>query len=30
MYFINVNILVSQCAHRTDDLVCYVGLKMTD
>jgi len=30
MYFINVNILGSQCAHSTNDLVCYVGLKMTD
>jgi len=30
MYLINVNILGSQCAHRTSDLVCYVGLKMTD
>ena len=30
MYFINVNILGSQCAHSTNDVVCYVGLKMTD
>ena len=30
MYFINVNILRSQCAHSTSDLICYVGLKMTD
>ena len=30
MYFINVHILGSQCAHSTNDLVCYVGLKMTD
>ena len=29
-YFINVNILGSQCAPSTNDLVCYVGLKMTD
>jgi len=27
MYFIIVNILGSQCAHSTIDLVCYVGLK---
>ena len=30
MCFINVNILGFQCAHSTNDLVCYVGLKMTD
>jgi len=30
MYFINVNVLGSQWAHNTNDLVCYVGLKMTD
>ena len=30
MYFINVNILGSQYAHNTNDLDCYVGLKMTD
>jgi len=30
MYFINVNILESQCAYSTNDLVCYVGLKMTE
>jgi len=30
MYFINVNILGSQCAHSTNDLVCNVGLKMID
>jgi len=30
MYFINVNIFGSQCAHSTNDLVCYVGLKMTE
>jgi len=30
MYFINVNILGSQCAHSTNDLICYVGRKMTD
>jgi len=29
-YFINVNILGSQCAHSTNDLVYYVDLKMTD
>jgi len=27
--FYNVNILGSQRAHSTNDLVCYVGLKMT-
>ena len=26
MYFIHVNILGSQCAHSTNDLVCSVGL----
>jgi len=26
MYFIHVNILVFQCAHSTNHLVCYVGL----
>jgi len=30
MHFINVNILGSQSVHSTNDLVCYVGLKMTD
>jgi len=30
MHFINVNILRSQYTHNTNDLVCYVGLKMTD
>ena len=30
MYFINVNILESQCAHSTNDVVCHVGPKMTD
>ena len=30
MYFTNVNILGSQCAHSANDLVCYVGLKMTE
>jgi hypothetical protein len=30
MYFINVNILGSQYTHSTNDLVCYVGLRMTD
>jgi len=30
MYFINVNILGSQYGHSTNDLVCYVGLKMTN
>ena len=30
MYFINVNILGSQYAHGTNDLIFYVGLKMTD
>jgi len=30
MYLINVNILGSQSAHSTNDLVCYVGLQMTD
>ena len=29
-YFINVNILGSQCAHSTNDLICCVALKMTD
>ena len=28
MYFINVKILGSQCAHGTNDLVCYVGLEV--
>ena len=28
MYFINVNIFGSQCAHSTNDLVCCVDLKM--
>jgi len=27
---VKVNILASQCAHSTNDLVCYVGLKITD
>jgi len=27
---INVNILGFQCAHSTNELVCYVGLKMID
>jgi len=26
MYFINVNILGSQCAQSTNDLVCYIDL----
>jgi len=30
MYSINVNILGSQSAQSTSDLVCYVGLKMVD
>jgi hypothetical protein len=30
MNFINVYILGSQCAHSTNGLVCYVGLKKTD
>ena len=30
MHFIIVNILGSQCAHSTNDLVCHVDLKMTD
>ena len=30
MYFTNVNIFGSQYAHSTNDLVCYVDLKMTD
>jgi len=30
MYLINVNILESQRAHSTNDLVCFVGMKMTD
>ena len=30
MYFINVNLLGPQCAHSTNESVCYVGLKMTD
>jgi len=30
MYLINVNILESQRAHSTNDLVFNVGLKMTD
>jgi hypothetical protein len=30
MYFISVDILGSQCTHSANDLVCYVGLKMTD
>jgi len=30
MYFVNVNKKESQCAHSTNDLVCYVDLKMTD
>ena len=29
MYFINVNILGSQCAHNINGLVCYVVMKMT-
>jgi len=28
--FININTMGSQCAHSTNALVCYVGLKMTD
>jgi len=27
---VNVNILGSQCTHSTNDLVCYVALKMTN
>ena len=30
LYSMNVNILGSHCAHSPNDLVCYVGLKMTD
>ena len=30
MYFIRAKILGSECAHITSDLVCNVGLKMTD
>jgi len=30
MYFTYVNILEFQCAHSANDLVCYVGPKMTE
>ena len=29
-YVKTYQVLVSQCAYSTNDLVCYVGLKMTD
>jgi len=30
VHFTKLNIFGFQCAHSTNDLVCYVGLKMTD